>query len=146
MIIPDVNLLLYAEIDAFEQHRAARGWWERTLGGDRQVGLTTVSVFGFLRIATNRRVFALPLSINEAVARVREWLAQDNVVLVTPGSRHLDIALPLLERLGTGASLTTDVQLAAIAIENNADLCSNDADFRRFEGLRWIDPLAATDA
>ena len=146
MIIPDVNLLLYAEIDAFEQHRAARRWWERALAGDRQVGLTTVSIFGFLRVATNRRVFALPLSIADAVGRVRGWLAQDNVVLVTPGSRHLDIALPLLERLGTGANLTTDVQLAAYVIENNADLCSNDSDFRRFEGLRWIDPLAATHA
>jgi hypothetical protein len=38
--------------------------------------------------------------------------------------------------------LTTDTQLAAHAIENQAVLCSNDSDFARFEGLRWVNPLA----
>jgi uncharacterized protein len=43
--------------------------------------------------------------------------------------------------LGTGGSLTTDVQLAAHAIENQAELHSNDRDFGRFAGLRWVNPL-----
>jgi len=47
-----------------------------------------------------------------------------------------------LETIGTGANLTTDVQLAAYAIEQDAELCSNDTDFGRFPGLRWVDPLA----
>ena len=56
MIVPDVNLLLYAEIEAFESHGAARRWWEAALRGERAVGLSAVAVFGFIRIATNRRV------------------------------------------------------------------------------------------
>jgi predicted nucleic acid-binding protein len=38
--------------------------------------------------------------------------------------------------------LTTDAHLAAMAIENQAELHSNDADFSRFPGLRWINPLS----
>jgi predicted nucleic acid-binding protein len=47
--------------------------------------------------------------------------------------------------LATGASgnLTTDAQIAAIAIENRATVFSNDSDFRRFPGLELVNPLAA---
>jgi predicted nucleic acid-binding protein len=38
-------------------------------------------------------------------------------------------------------NLTTDVHLAALAIEHQAELHSNDADFSRFPGLRWTNPL-----
>jgi hypothetical protein len=142
MIVPDVNLLVYAEIDAFPEHARARRWWEAALGATRPVGLTAVSVFGFLRIATNRRVFQRPLTVDDALRRARAWLASPNVVLLAPGPRHLDIAFDLLGRIGGAGNLVTDVQLAAYAIENQAELCSNDVDFGRFPGLRWENPLA----
>ncbi len=54
----------------------------------------------------------------------------------------LEIAFRLLEHVGTAANLATDVQLAAHAIEHGGEVHSNDRDFGRFEGLRWVDPLA----
>ena len=144
MIIPDVNLLLYAEIDAFPQHAAARRWWEDTLSAGDPVGLPSVALFGFLRIATNRRVFAQPLSVTDALTRIETWLDRSNVVFLAPGPRFLDTAFQLLRNLGTGGNLTTDVQLAAHAMENQAELHSNDLDFGRFAGLRWQNPLQAT--
>ena len=142
MIIPDVNLMLYAEIDAYPQHEAARTWWEDTLSGETRVGMPSVALFGFLRIATSRRIFNEPLSLSDALARVETWLDRSNVMFLGPGPRHLDTAIGLLRALGTGGNLTTDVQLAAHAIENQAELCSNDLDFGRFAGLRWVNPLA----
>lgn len=142
MIIPDVNPVLYAEIDAYPVHAAARRWWEEALSGERRVGLAPVCLFGFLRIATNRRVFENPLPIGDAIARVRRWLERPNATMLVPGSRHLELAFSLLEALGTGANLTTDVQIAAHALELNGEVCSNDADFARFEGVRWLNPLA----
>lgn len=142
MIIPDVNLLLYAEIDAYPQHEAARGWWEDALSGELRVALPAISIFGFLRIATSRRIFEEPLSLPEALGRVETWLGRSHVMFLGPGPRHLELAFELLRGLGTGGNLTTDVQLAAYAIENQAKLCSTDLDFGRFEGLRWTNPLA----
>jgi uncharacterized protein len=141
VIIPDVNLLLYAVITSFPQHRRAHTWWEHTVNGHTRIGLTYPAVFGFLRITTNARILTAPLAMTEAIAYVRDWLAQPNIQLLRPSTSHLDIAMGLLEELGTAGNLTTDVQLAAYAIEHNAQVCSNDTDFARFSNLKWSNPL-----
>ena len=103
--------------------------------------LPGVSLFGFIRIATNPRVFEQPLHLASTLERVEAWLSQPHVHFLVPGPRHLEIAFGLLRELGAAKNLTTDVQLAAHAIENQATLCSNDSDFARFPGLRWQNPL-----
>lgn len=143
MIVVDVNLLLYATFSTFEQHSAARDWLEGVLNGGEQLLLPGVSVFGFVRIATSPRIFETPLRVEDALGAVDAWLAQPHVHFLVPGPRHLELAFGLLRRLGAASNLTTDVQLAAHAIENQAVLHSNDADFGRFEGLRWVNPLRA---
>lgn len=143
MIVPDTNLLLYANIDAFPEHGAARAWWEERLNGENEIGLAGPALFGFVRIATNPRVFDPPLSADDCLARVESWLERPQVDFLLPGPRHLDIAFRLLRHLGVAANLTTDAQLAALAIEYQAELHSNDADFGRFPQLRWINPLDA---
>lgn len=141
MIVPDVNLLLYAVISGFPHHSRAHAWWERTVNSNARVGLTQPAVFGFLRIATNARILQSPLAVNDAVGYVRGWLTQPNVALLTPGANHLDIALGLLQDIGTAGNLTTDVQLAAYAIEHRGEIHSNDTDFARFPNLKWVNPL-----
>jgi uncharacterized protein len=142
VIVVDVNLLLYAVISGFPQHPAAREWWEEHVNGPAEVGLSSPSVFGFLRIATSPRVLARPMSIDEATGHVRTWLDRPNVRFLVPGARHLDLAFGLLADVGTAGNLTTDAQLAAYAIEQDAEMHSNDTDFARFAGLHWINPLA----
>ena len=48
----------------------------------------------------------------------------------------------LLEAVGTGGNLVPDAHIAALAIEHNAEVHTNDGDFARFPGLRWRNPLA----
>lgn len=64
-----MNLLLCAEIDAYPQRVQTRLWWEETLSGDVIVGLPAITLFGFIRIATSRRVFEDPLQLSDALAR-----------------------------------------------------------------------------
>lgn len=141
MIVPDVNLLLYAVISGFPQHPRAHAWWEEIISSHIRVGLTQPALFGFLRIATNARILQSPLDVNEAIAYVHDWLAQPNVDLLTPGPHHLDVALGLLRDIGTAGNLTTDVQLAAYAIEHQGEMHSTDTDFARFPNVKWINPL-----
>jgi hypothetical protein len=142
MIVPDVNLLLYAHITAFPEHARARRWWEGLMGGSREVGIAGPALFGFLRLATNPRVLDRPLGVGDALGRVEEWLDRPHVHFVQPGPRHLEIAFDLLRKVGAAANLTTDVQLAAFAIEQQGEVHSNDADFGRFPRLRWVNPIA----
>jgi len=141
MIIPDINLLIYAHNDQAPQHEAARKWWEDLLNGTSPVGLPWVSIAGFIRLMTHQRILTTPLDVKPAVDHVRLWLAQPPVRIVHPGSRFEEIFFCYLEALGTAGNLTTDAQLAALAVEHQAELHTADTDFLRFPGLRWINPL-----
>jgi len=141
VIVPDVNLLLHAYNVNSLVHREARAWWEDRLGTAESVGLAWVTVLGFIRISTTMRTAARPLPVREACDHVRSWMARPHVSIVEPGSRHAEVMFGLLERLGTAGNLTTDAHLAALAIEYQAELHSTDADFSRFPGLRWRNPL-----
>jgi toxin-antitoxin system PIN domain toxin len=142
MIIADVNLLVYAHNKAAPLHERARQWWEELITRQHPVGLPWAVALGFVRLVTHASVLTTPLLPLDAVARVRGWLAQPEVRVVEPGPRHLDIVEDLFRATGVAGSLTTDTHLAALAIEHQADLCSNDSDFGRFPGLRWVNPLA----
>jgi uncharacterized protein len=141
VIIPDINLLLYASIDAVAEHDPARQWLDGLMNGSDEVGLAAPALFGFIRISTNPRIFNPPLPVTDAISRVESWLARPHVHFLNPGSRHLEIAFRLLRKLGVAGNLTTDVQLAALAIEHQAELHSNDTDFGRFPQLKWVNPL-----
>ena len=141
MIIPDANLLVYAYNSADRNHRKAAAWWEEQLNGSQPVGLSWVAISAFIRITTHPKVFTTPMRVEEALAGVRSWLAQPNVIILQPGKRFSEHFLGLLEQLGTAGNLTTDAYLAALAIEHQAELQSRDTDFARFPGLRWRNPL-----
>ena len=112
------------------------------MNGAVTVGLPWVAVLGFIRIATNPKVFVNPLDASAACLHVRSWLDRPHTVLIHPGDRHADILFALLEAAGTAGNLTTDAHLAALAVERQAELHSTDADMARFPGLRWVNPLA----
>lgn len=141
MIVPDVNVLLYAHLDLFPLHARARAWWSRCLS-EEEVGLCPPVVFGFVRIASNPRAIRPPLPVAEAVRFAESWFDGPATRLLVPGPRHLELAFGLLRTLGTARNLTTDVQIAAHGIEHQARVASHDSDFSRFPGLQWFDPLA----
>ena len=105
------------------------------------MGLPSVVVFGFVGIATNSRAFQHPMTPTEAASHVRSWLVQPNVQILDSGPRHNEAVLNLLESLGTAGNLVTDAQIAATAIEYDAVLHTADADFVRFQNLRWLNPI-----
>jgi toxin-antitoxin system PIN domain toxin len=141
MIVPDINLLLYAYDSESSFHAEAAGWWQECLSGAELVGLPQVVAFGFLRIGTNRRAFQNPMSSTEAAGHIRSWIEQPNVELLVPGKDHIEQVLSLVGTLGVAANLVTDAQIAALTIANDALLHTADSDFARFPGLCWFNPL-----
>lgn len=141
MILPDVNLLIYAHDVRAARHDRALEWWNQCLRGPEGIALAWVVILGFVRIATNPRVFERPMAVEDAVGRVEEWLALPHIQVVHPGQNHFEIWSGLLKHLGTAANLTTDAHLAALAIERGLVLHTTDADLARFPGLKWKNPL-----
>lgn len=141
MKLVDANLLLYAVDASSPRHEPAVGWLEDLLSSRETVAMSWVVLLAFVRLGTRAPVFVDPLTVDEAFDHVDEWLARPNVGVLEPGRRHTAIMRQLLQPLGTAGNLTSDAHLAALAIEHGAELCSADADFSRFPGLRWLDPL-----
>jgi toxin-antitoxin system PIN domain toxin len=141
VILPDANLLLYALDETTPEHSRAREWLERSLSGAETVAFAWVVLLAIVRLTTRTSVVANPLSPAEAFDVIDGWLGQPNATVVHPGPRHAALLRELLVPLGTAANLTTDAHLAALAREHGAVLHSRDADFGRFPGVRWVDPL-----
>ncbi len=144
MIVPDINLLVFAHNAAAPWHSEARRWWENLLTEEQPVGVPWAVAIGFIRLVTHPSVLTNPLPPDAALARVERWFDQPYVVPLDPGPRHLSIVRALFTATGVAGRLTTDSHLAAIAIEHQCELHSNDSDFERFPGLRWHNPLRAS--
>lgn len=143
MILVDANLLLYAYHPRADQHEHSRAWLEAVLSGPDLVRFAWLTLWAFLRIATNPRVFERPLATAEAEAAISSWLDQPVAGVLEPGERHWDILRGLVRDAQTTGPLIMDAVLAAIALEHGATLRTTDRDFTRFPTLKWTSPLAA---
>jgi len=141
MILPDLNLLLYAYNAHAPQHAQAKAWWEEALNGRDLIGLPHEVMLGFVRIATNPRLGEAAVMLTTAKSVIETWRQVGVVRVLLPSENHSEQVLSLMERAGVSGQLTSDASLAVYAMANRATLCSNDADFARFPGLNWENPL-----
>jgi hypothetical protein len=142
LILVDANILLYAEDSLSPHHQLARSWWDEQLSGSGPVCLSWVVLAAFIRIGTNPRVFAHPLSLVQALRRVESWLDQPCTRVVQPTERHWVVFQQMLTSGQAVGNLVTDAHLAALSVEHGCELFSTDADFARFPKLKWKNPLA----
>ncbi len=142
MILPDLNLLLYAYNPNVPQHAPSKRWWEGAMNGDELIGLPREVQFGFVRIATNPRLGPAAVSVEIAQSVVESWLDLPQARSLTAAPDHFARVMGLLRSAMAAGAMVSDAILAAYAIENRACLCSNDGDFARFPGLDWRNPLA----
>jgi toxin-antitoxin system PIN domain toxin len=141
VILIDANLLLYAYHPRADQHESSRSWLEAVLSGPDLVRFAWLTLWAFLRIATNPRAFEHPLTASEAEAAVSAWLAQPVAGILEPGERHWDILRDVVRQGQATGPLVMDAVLAAIAIEHGATICTTDRDFARFPAVKWTNPI-----
>jgi len=137
MVLLDVNVLLYAfRVDSSE-HSALNPWLTELANGESPFGLSDTVLAGFIRIATNPRVFDPPSPIEDALAYADGLRSRPNCVRIAPGPRHWAIFSRLCLAVGAKGNLVPDAYLAALAIESGSEWVTTDRDFSRFPGLRW---------
>jgi hypothetical protein len=141
-MLVDANLLLFAVDSTSAFHEASATWLNDVLNGPRRVGLPWQVAGAFLRIVTNPRASARPLSPDVAWSYIETWLNLDVVWVPQPTERHAEILGSLITAHKLRANLIPDAQLAALALEHGLTLYSADTDFARFTELRWENPLS----
>lgn len=141
MKLLDVNVVLAAHRDDHPDFDLARAWLDRMLGAREPFTIVDLVAGAFLRIATNRRIFAIPTPVPDAFAYLRALRRQSNHTRIAPGPDHLDLLERLCREADVSGDLLPDAQLAALALEHACELVSFDRDFARFHSLRWTNPL-----
>ena len=142
MLLPDVNVLVYAHVeDSTLDHADYATWITGLATGPEPFALSVLVLSGFVRIVTNPRVFNPPSTLDQSLAFVSSLVERPKARLVGPGPDHLDIFQRLCRESRASGKLVADAQHAAVAIEHGCTMVSTDSDFHRFPGLRWRHPL-----
>jgi toxin-antitoxin system PIN domain toxin len=140
VICIDVNLLLYATNPNAAAHTATRVWFEDQMNSGERVGLPWPTLLSFLRLSTQAPFLKPPFTMDTALSFVDEWLEWETVWTPEPTERHSVILAELLRAVPRSA-MVRDAHLAALAIEHGLTLCTADAGFRMFPGLKVHNPL-----
>lgn len=141
MILPDVNVLVYAHRADAPNHSAYKEWLESEINSDQAFGLSELVLSSFLRVITHQRIFDPPSQLSVALAFANQLREQPNCVLIQPSSRHWGIFIRLCSEVGVKGNLVPDAYLAALAIDSGSEWITTDRDFSRFPGLKWRHPL-----
>lgn len=144
MLLPDVNVLIYAIRQDSVEHEQYAEWVSDALTGEEPVGISDLVLSGVIRLLTNHRVFRAPSSTTQALDACRAIRSARSAVPLRPGPRHWAIFDSLCAETGAKANAVPDAYHAALAIENNATWITTDRAFARFPGLRWRLPFGSS--
>ncbi len=140
MILPDVNMLLYAYDKGSKFHPAAIEWLETILSED-EVFFSWHTITGFIRILTHPTALENPTSIEKAVSIVDKWLQLENIHLIHLEKKNWPLfSSMLIDGQATG-NLVMDAHMAAMSASCGAKLASTDRDFSRFSGIKTVNPI-----
>ena len=139
MLMPDVNILLYAHRANEKTHAHYRTWLEALANKSEPFALSSLVAASFVRIATHAKVFSPPTTTPIALATIDALVERSNCRLLSPGPRHWQLTSQLCRKAQCRGKLVADAQHAAVALEHGCQWVSRDADFTRFQdhGLRF---------
>ena len=142
MILPDVNVLIYAFREDIPEHSFCRPWLAGVISSDTRFGISPLALGAVIRITTNPRTFRSPSTLAEAFRFCDRLLEQPHCEIIEPGERHWSIFSRLCIETNTRGRPVTDAWFAALAIESGCEWITCDRDFARFPGLKWSRPTA----
>jgi len=141
VLLPDVNILVYAHREDSSEHLKSLQWLESLINSDEAFAMSELVFSGFLRIVTHPKIFNPPSSIEDALSFTEQIRNQPNCVIVFPQNRHWEIFTKLCVEANAKGNLIADAYHAALTIETGSTWITTDRDFSRFPGLRWSAPV-----
>ncbi len=140
MILPDVNVLLYAFRSDCVEHPRYRDWLDEIVNGPSAYGVSPQVLSAVVRISTHPRIFQRPSRLEDVLGFTAILRAQPHATIVVPGERHWAVFEDLCRQAAATGNLVQDAWYAALAIESGCEWVTTDRDFARFAGLTWRTP------
>ena len=141
MILPDVNVLLYAFRRDSTRHEDYHRWLEETINEDAPFGVSPQTLASLVRISTHAGIYMNPSRLDEALNFCRAIIAAPTCTIVQPRERHWSIFAELCRQGRVKGNLVQDAWFAALAIESGCEWITTDRDYARFPRLRWREPF-----
>jgi toxin-antitoxin system PIN domain toxin len=142
VLLPDVNILVYAHRTESPEHRRYADWLRALANGTEPFALSELGGSAFVRIVTNPKIWAEPTAIGDALRFMGNLRGRSNARLLTHGRASWEIFEKLCLAAHARGKLVADAYHAALAIEHGCEFVTADGDFARFVGLRHSHPLA----
>jgi toxin-antitoxin system PIN domain toxin len=143
MILPDVNVLIYAFREEAPYHLLCHSWLRQVIHGDARFGLSRLVLSAVVRVCSDHRIFHTPSSLKDVLGFCDDLLGQPHCQIVEPGEGHWEIFKRLSTETDTRGRRVTDAWYAALAIEWDCEWITFDRDYARFPGLKWRLPNSA---
>ena len=139
----DANVLLYASDRSSDRHDRARQFLESCAASPEILCLAWPTLVSYLRIATHPRIFASPLSPEQALDNVSSLIELPHVRAVSELDGFLDAYRQVVGSTPMRGNLVPDAHLAAILFQHGVrTIYTNDRDFLKFSSLEVRDPFA----
>ncbi len=142
MLIPDVNVLIYAHRVESPEHDRYADWLNRLARGPEPFALSDLGASGFVRIVTNPKIWEVPTDTSDAIAFIDRLRSRYNARPITHGPTSWKIFADLCTQAKARGKIVADAYHAALAIEHGCEFVTCDGDFARFAGLRHRHPLS----
>lgn len=135
MHLPDINFWLALAFQSHVHHVSAKSWMQSA--ARQSCCFCRVTQSGFLRLATNRKVFpADALPMNEAW-RVYDELLSDSRVVFAEEPEDVEVEWRTFTQRATySTNVWTDAYLAALAHAADFEIVTFDKGFAQYKGLR----------
>lgn len=142
IVLPDVNVLVYALHSLAPRHDEYRLWLHELVNGPDDIGIVPAVLVGVVRVATNPRAFDPPATRSVAIDFVESLRSAPGARELAPGQSVWDTFGDLVRQDGQAkGNLVSDAWLAANAIAHGTSLATADRGMARWPGLDWFDPL-----
>jgi len=138
----DVNILLYASDESSPLHARAKAFLESCTQGHEVFCLAWVSIMSYMRMATHPRIFANPLSHDQAARNVEALLSAAHCRRIGEEDGFWELYRDVTSAVPTKGNLVPDAQLAALMRQHGmVTLYTHDRDFHKFPDIEVRDPL-----
>jgi len=141
VILPDVNVLIYAFRSDSAEHSQYKDWLGETVNGVAAYGIAPQVLSSVVRICTHPKIYKQPSDLKEALEFCSVLLESPNATVILPQERHWSIFQTLCIACKASGNLVQDAWLAALAIESGCEWITTDGDFARFQGLTCRRPF-----
>ncbi len=139
----DLNILLYATDTSSPFQEGASNFLGERARDPEVLCLAWPTVMGYLRIATHSRIFASPLTPDQAMANIGELIARPQCRMINETNAFMDVYRDVTRGMTVRGNLVPDAHIAALMrLHDVRTIFTNDMDFRRFAFVEVRNPLS----